>query len=197
MPELKHAELIDGVVFMASPVSVPHGDFHFRMSGWLWLYCGRTPGCRGLSDTTWIMGPGDVPQPDIALMVLPEFGGQSLQAGGYAKGAPELVLEVSSSTMSRDLGAKLDLYRRAGVREYITILVNPRQIIWRQLARGRYRELQPGVDGLYRSQVFPGLWLDPESVWDPAKSLQGALDLGLQSPEYKAFVKKLTAKHRG
>jgi Uma2 family endonuclease len=196
MPELKHAELIDGVVFMASPVSLPHGVFHVRLGGWLDLYRERTPGCEACSDATWIMGASDVPQPDLAIRVLPEHGGQSSEAGGYAEGAPELVVEISNSTMSRDLGTKLDLYRRSGVREYLTILLQPKQIIWRQLTRGRYREMHPGIDGFYRSQVFPGLWLDPAAVWDRTKSLRSALDLGLQSPEYAAFVKKLAAKRR-
>jgi Uma2 family endonuclease len=47
-------------------------------------------------------------------------------------------VEVSGSTSSRDLGVKLELYRRTGVREYLTILLKPRQMIWRQLVRGRH-----------------------------------------------------------
>lgn len=142
------------------------------------------------------MGANDVSQPDLALRVLPSHGGQSRETGRYAEGAPELVVEISGSTLSKDLGVKLDLYRRAGVREYVTILLQSRQIIWRQLARGRYREMHPAEDGLYRSQVFPGLWLDPESVWDRRKSLRAAVDLGLRSAEYAAFVRKLTAAKR-
>lgn len=197
MPELQHAELIDGVVFMTSPVSLPHGDFHLRLAGWLWLYSEQTPGCQGCSDTTWIMGANDVSQPDLALRVLPAHGGQSRESERYAEGAPELVVEISGSTLSKDLGVKLDLYRRAGVREYVTILLQSKQIIWRQLVRGRYREIQPGEDGLFRSQVFPGLWLDPEAVWDRRKSLRAGVELGLKTTEYAAFARKLTAAKRG
>jgi len=143
MPELKHAELIDGVVFMSSPVSLSHGNHVFNLGFWLGLYTEQTPGCGGGSDATWIMGAKDVPQPDIALRILPEYGGQSAVAGKYAEGAPELVVEVSGSSSSRDLGIKLDLYRRAGVLEYLTVLLNPSKVIWRQLVRGRYKEIEP------------------------------------------------------
>ncbi len=197
MPDLQHAELIDGVVFMASPVGRLHGALLVRIGGWLSAYCDVAHACEAASDSTWLMGTGDIPQPDAALRILPEYGGQSGDSGWMYRGAPELVVELTDSSTSRDLGAKLDLYRRAGVREYVTILLQTRQVIWRQLARGRYREMQPGEDGLYRSQAFPGLWLDPEAVWDRRKSLRTAVELGLKSPEYAAFVRKLTTAKRG
>ena len=193
MPELKHTELIGGIVFMPSPVSRSHGNLQYAMSGWLWLYQSVTPGCEGGSESTWIMGANDVPQPDVFLRILPEHGGQSGDAGGFVRGAPELIVEVSGSSSSRDLGAKLELYRRAGVREYLTILLQPRQVIWRRLTRGRYLELAPGSDGLLRSAAFPGLWLDPAALWNPRKSLRAAVELGVQSPEHAAFVRRLAA----
>jgi Uma2 family endonuclease len=196
MPELKHAELIDGIVFMSSPVSTTHGDQHVSLSGWLWLYAEHTPGCRGGGESTWIMGPKDVQQPDIALRILPEYGGQSTLAGKYLGGAPELIVEVSGSSTSRDLGLKLDLYRRVGVRENLTILVNPQQVIWRQLVRERYKEIAPDEDGLLRSRLFPGLWLDPAAVWDRERSLRTAVELGTLSPEHTAFVRRLAARKR-
>jgi hypothetical protein len=169
MPELKHAELIEQ---------------------------DATPGCEGGSEGTWIMGPDNVPQPDAFLRILPQFGGQSAETGGYGSGAPELIVEVSGSTLSRDLGTKLDLYRRSGVREYLTILRQPRQIIWRGLSRGRYREMTPGSDGLLRSRVFPGLWLDPDAVWNAKKSLRKAVEQGIQSAEHAAFVRSLAAARK-
>src|ERR1700738_4073671 len=92
MPELKHAELIDGIVFVPSPVIFSHGDQQVNLSAWLWLYTEQTPGCRVGGHCTWIMGPKDVPQPDIALRILPEYGGQSTIAGKYLGGAPELIV---------------------------------------------------------------------------------------------------------
>ena len=195
MPDLRHAELIDGVVFcMSSPVSHGHSHFHFRMSSWLTHYEAFTPGCEGGSDGTWIMGAADVSQPDLALRILPEHGGQSRVVGEYTSGAPELVVEISASSLSRDLGSKLELYRKVGVREYLTVLVRPRQAIWRQLVRGRYREIAPDEDGLLRSQVLPGLWLDAEAVWNKKKSIRSAVELGVKSPEHAAFVRQLARK---
>ena len=164
MPELKRAELIDGVVFMASPVALDHSTTHHDVNTWIGLYRGATPGCQAGTDGTWVMGPKDMPQPDIFLRILPAFGGQSTDAGKYAAGAPELIVEVSGSSLSRDLGIKLDLYRRAGVREYLTVQLQPRAVIWRQLARGRYREIPADEDGVLRSRIFPGLWLNAQAL---------------------------------
>ena len=93
------------------------------------------------------MGSKDVPQPDVFLRILPEYGGQSYVEGNRATGAPELIVEISGSSLSRDLGVKLDLYRRAGVREYLTVLLETRQVTWWQLSRGRYRESPPTTIG--------------------------------------------------
>ena len=197
MPELKQAELIEGVVYcMPSPVSISHGSSHRAMGFWLSLYLDATPGCDAGLETTWVMGPSSVPQPDIYLRMLPDYGGQSDESGAYGAGAPELVVEVSGSTLSRDLGAKLNLYRRAGVREYITVLLQPRQVIWRHLTRGRYQELAPDEEGLLRSRSFPGLWLDPDALWAKKKSIRTAVERGLKSPEHAAFVNRLSKAHR-
>ena len=76
MPELKRAELIDGVVFfMPSPVGLSHAAVVSTVNAWLWLYKDATTGCQTTSDATWIMGPTDVPQPDAVLRVLPQHGG--------------------------------------------------------------------------------------------------------------------------
>lgn len=181
---------------MASPVYLPHGTVRNSISGWVWLYRELTPGCQSGSDTTWRMTATDVPQPDTFLRILPEHGGQSRDDGNVATGAPELAVEVSGSSLSRDLGVKLDLYQSQGVREYLSVVLHPRQVIWRQLVRGRYREIPPDEDGIIRSRVFPGLWLDPGAVWDSRKSLRTALERGLQSPEHATFVAKLSAKRR-
>jgi Uma2 family endonuclease len=196
MPLLKHAELIGGVCFMPSPVNYPHARIHSSMDAWLWFYQDATPGCETGADCTWAMGPKDVPQPDIFLRILAEFGGQSRVEGAYATGAPELVVEVSGSSVSRDLGVKLDLYRRAGVREYLTVLLESREVLWRYLSRGRYREITADDAGLLRSRLFPGLWLDPDALWSPKRSIRTAVEEGIRSPEHAAFVRRLLA-HKG
>jgi hypothetical protein len=54
-------------------------------------------------------------------------------------------------------------------------------------------ELPPGPDGIYRSEVFPGLWLDPAALLrhDGPRVLE-VLRQGLATPEHGAFVARLT-----
>jgi Uma2 family endonuclease len=165
MPDLKGAELIDGIVYMPSPVSNVHAEFHARMSYWLGSYAAVAPDCRYGITGTWLMSSDSAPQPDLSLSIRPEHGGQSGIEGGYAAGAPELVVEISHTTTAKDKGVKLRLYERSGVREYIMVMPVERQIVWRELESGSYREIAPDEDGLYRSRVFPGLWLDPAALW--------------------------------
>ncbi len=155
-----------------------------------------TPGCHTGIDCTWKMGPEDVPQPDLFLRILPEYGGTSRTEGAYAAGAPELIVEVCGSSLSRDLGIKLELYRSVGVREYLTVVLDTEHVVWRQLVRGRYRELKPDDDGLLRSRVFPGLWLDPTALWNRKRSVRTAVDKGIRSPEHAAFVRRLATRVR-
>lgn len=196
LPDLKYAELINGVVFLGSPLSLDHGIVHHQINGWLFVYSSSTPGCQGGSDTTWVMGQKDVPQPDLFLRILPDWGGQSTESAGgkYGAGAPELIVEVTGSSRSRDLGAKKELYRTAGVREYLTVELTSRKVTWRQLSRGRYRDLVPQPDGVIRSRVFPGLWLNPSALWKG--QVLDAVELGLRSTEHAAFVKRLGAHRR-
>ena len=191
MPEVKHAELIGGLVYLPSPVSLDHSSHHSLVTGWLGYYAARTPGCDAGSSGTWLMLE-DAPQPDADLRILPECGGQSWVEGLYAAGAPELAAEVSLSSASYDLGPKMELYRVAGVREFVAVLSGERSVVWYRLVDGKYVTLQPGAGGLLRSVVFPGLWLDPDALL----TLNGArifdvLDLGLRSPEHQDFVQVL------
>lgn len=197
MPDLKQAELIDGIVYMPSPISKIHRNFQFRLSFWLGTYIAATPGCDGGGTGTWLMSKESAPQPDIDLCILPEYGGQSRVEGDYPAGAPELVVEVSHTTSARDSGVKLRLYERSGVREYIIVKPAKRQIVWRELVDGKYREIEPGADGLLRSCVFPGLWLDPQALWDGGlDALSGVVQRGTATPEHAEFVRKLAALNR-
>src|ERR1700681_3130229 len=112
MPELKNAELIDGVVYMPSPVSLLHGRFDSRFHLMLSYYAARTRGCESVVNTTWLMLES-APQPDVALYIRPEYGGSMEVRDNLASGTPELATEVTRSTRSYDLGPKLALYQRA------------------------------------------------------------------------------------
>ena len=194
MPDLKYAELIDGIVHMPSPVSIQHADLQVPLGGWLTYYASSTRGCWPSSEGTWLMGEKSVPQPDITLRILPEHGGQSHVEGDYPAGAPELVVEVATSSRARDLGVKLKLYERMGVREYLVVDTRRHQVHWKELIDGRYHPLEPGADGLFRSRCFPGLWLDPEVLWSrDLPRLFSAVQQGLATSEHAVFVARLAA----
>ncbi len=178
IPELKFAELIDGVVYLSSPLSTLHSSYDVFMTRWLMRYEERFDGLSILTSATWLLGDSS-PQPDVVL--IRESGGTSQDAGKYRQGPPELAIEVSSSSRSYDLGPKLDLYRRNGVQEYVTVLVEEQKVQWRVLNEGHYQLLEP-VDGFLKSRIFPGLWLDPHALFPPdRKRLLAGVDAGLAS----------------
>lgn len=198
-PEQFKAELIEGMVYvMASPLNPRHGRPHGKLIGWLSLYEEATPGTETLINTTDILGPESEPQPDAALLVLPKYGGQAREdADGYLEGAPEFVGEIASSSESIDLHGKRRDYERHGVKEYLVAAVRQRRVYWWVSRAGRFEPLAPGADGILRSEVFPGLWLDPEALLrhDLARLLS-VLRQGLASPEHVAFVARLQSTQR-
>jgi Uma2 family endonuclease len=197
MPHLKRAELIGGIVYMPSPLSREHGATDLDVATWLGVYKAATPGCEGMCNATWLMGEDDAPQPDTSLRLLPEYGGQSRTQGKYAAGAPEFLAEVCLSSAAYDLHQKLRLYQEAGVQEYLAVLVWEREVRWHRLSGDRFQVVPAPADGVYRSAVFPGLWLDGAALLagDLARVL-AVLNQGLQSAEHTAFVAQLAARRR-
>jgi Uma2 family endonuclease len=197
MPKLKKAELIEGVVYVPSPVSLDrHAKPHFELITWLGHYKWATPGLIGADNATTRLDLDNEPQPDISLFIDPARGGQArVSSDGYLEAAPELVAEIASTSASYDLNAKLEVYRRNGVREYLVWRVWDRQIDWFVLRRRNYVRLPLDESGLYRSQIFPGLLLDPAAlIRGDSATLQAALQRGLASPEHAAFVARLGAQ---
>ena len=135
----------------------------------------------------------NVPQPDGYLRLLPECGGQTVVSESYVEGAPELIAEVAASSKSYDLHDKLNAYRRNGVREYVVWRVWDKAVDWFVLEDGQFSPQSTRNDGILRSQVFPGLWLDADAVirGDLARVLD-VLNEGLASPEHAEFVKQLS-----
>jgi Uma2 family endonuclease len=196
-PDQFKAELIGGVVYVASPVTLRHGGPHQRLSVWIGNYSADTDGTDAFIDTTMIMADDSEPQPDLSMVVLPEAGGQLRvdDAGDYFVGAPELAIEISYITATLDLNAKRLDYERYGVREYLVVDVEPRQVHWFTRRGGRFAPLKPDAAGVLKSKAFPGLWLDPATVFDrSARRLLAILRKGLASPEHAKFVAKLAKK---
>jgi len=192
MPPGTRAELIDGVVHMPSPVGHAHGRAQVPVIMWLGHYAENTPGVEVLANATTILGWKSEPEPDALLRVLPESGGRSHDEQTYVHGAPELVVEISKATRYVDLGPKLDDYERAGVLEYVVRAIDPDETYWFAQEQGALVQRPIGDDGLYRSIVFPGLWLDPIALLkSDTRRLRAVVDLGCTTPEHAAFVARL------
>ncbi|HYT90150.1 MAG TPA: Uma2 family endonuclease [Gemmataceae bacterium] len=196
MPELKKAELIDGVVYMSSPVTNDHSSAHATLGGWLGLYRIDTLGVVGGTNGSLRLDLKNMPQPDVFLRIEEPYGGQSrIDAEHYVEGGPELVAEVAVSSADFDLKVKLPLYARHKVREYLVWRVADKEIDWFVLRGSKYGRLRPGADGLYRSKVFPGLWLAAQTLLGgDLKAMAAAVQHGVGSPEHAAFVQKLQRK---
>jgi Uma2 family endonuclease len=198
MPEVKKAELIEGVVYMPSPVKNSHGEPHSWIVGWLFNYCAATPSVRMSDNATVRLDADNEPQPDVQLRIDPACGGQTtLGPEDYIEGAPELIVEIAGSSASYDLHDKLEAYRRNGVREYVVWRVYERGIDWFSLEDEEYVALQPDEQGIFRSRVCPGLWLDRAAML--GGNLAGVLAVlqqGLSSPEHDEFARRTAGKEQ-
>lgn len=192
MPPEFHAELIQGVVYVASPLKKPHSRGHNQVLRWLFAYEDATPFTEVGNNLSVLLGRKSEPQPDSFLFVVPEAQGQTRERDEYVVGPPELIAEISASTVSIDLHAKKEDYEKAGVQEYIVVAVSDQHVYWFVRRQNRFEELSPGPDGILRSEVFPGLWLDPLALlhrdW---RRVYQVLQTGLASAEHAAFVTRL------
>jgi Uma2 family endonuclease len=193
-PQINHAELIFGVVYVQAPISSWHGDPHGQIIACLILYAAATPGTIGAGNASALLGADSQPEPDAHLRIAPSHGGQSrLTSGGYFEGAPEFVAEIAASSASYDLHDKRELYRQHGVREYLVWRIYDNELDWFVLRDGAYEQLMPGADGVLRSECFPGLWLDRAALLAGklAEVIQ-LLQAGLSTAEHAEFTARLS-----
>jgi Uma2 family endonuclease len=165
-PEIKRAELVDGVVYVSSPVGYEHSEPHSSAVGWLYIYKSQTPGVRISDNGTIFLPTGDEVQPDGCLFRLHPEGRIQIVArregrrkARYLEGTPDLVFEIAASSASYDLHSKKRAYEASGVPEYLVWLIYERQIRWFRLQDGRYVEVEPDEHGVIESTVFPRLRL--------------------------------------
>lgn len=193
-PEIRKAELIEGVVYMPSPVrnerhSRPHGD----LVTWLGTYRSKTPGVLLNDNGTVLLDLDNEVQPDAFLRLDEAHGGKCCETEeDYLEGPPELIVEVSASSAAYDLHDKKRVYQRNAVPEYVAVQVYERRVDWFALREGVYTPLVANEGGILKSEVFPGLWLQPRYLW--TKDLAGmlaTLQEGLQSPEHASLVSHL------
>lgn len=196
MPEGFRAELIGGIVYVASPLKRRHGTNHLPLGTVFFTYEARTPGVESGDNTTILLGDEGEPQPDLFLRVLPECGGQSQTSeDDYVVGAPELIAEIALSSRSIDLHRKREDYARYGVGEYLVLCLREHRLRWFDLRKDR--ELEPDDDGICRMAVFPGLWIDGKAVLAKDHGrLLAVLERGLSTPEHEQFIQQLAANCR-
>jgi Uma2 family endonuclease len=200
MPADTRAELIGGIVYlMSSPLKRRHGKMHLKLGQWLSTYQDATPGTEAFDSTTAILDDQSEPQADLSLLISPSHGGPSrITEEDFILGAAEFMTEIASSTESIDLHAKKKDYERAGVLEYLVVAVRKRRVYWFRRVRRRFQEMAPDEDGILRSQVFPGLWLDPDALLgEDFHRVMEVLQQGLASPEHAAFVARLARSGPG
>lgn len=199
-PQTKKAELIEGVVYVASPLRhEQHGKPHSRVMTWLGFYQALTPGVD-LSDAPTVrLDLDNEPQPDAVLFIESAAGGQTrLSSDGYIEGAPELIVEIAASSAAIDTGSKKQVYRRNGVLEYVVWQSYENQLEWFCLVDGAYILLQPDPDGVIRSRVFPGLWLAVgELLGNQMQQVLKTLQQGLESAAHQEFVQRLAQPDLG
>jgi len=192
MPWLKKAELVDGVVFVDPRVSDLHAGTHANITAILGIYSVGTPGTRCGNNATVRFDLENEVQPDALLRIM--AGGQS-RVDKYIEGPPELVAEVATSSVSRDLHSKLALYRRHGVKEYIVWRTLDGDLDWFRLVEGNYERLSPDEHGIFRSREFPGLWLDrPALLRGDMAVVLTVLNQGLASAEHAEFRQQLATR---
>lgn len=191
MPQVKKAELIEGVTYMASPLRIrSHGEPHGLLITWLGTYRAFTPGIVLGDNPTVRLDADNEPQPDAVLFVP---GRQAtIGADDYIEGAPELVVEVAASSASIDLHDKKRAYQRNGVQEYLVWRTLEYQIDWFMLQANEYVPLSSDEQGIVRSRIFPGLWLAVSALLAGDMPLVLAtVQEGLKSQEHQGFQQEL------
>jgi Uma2 family endonuclease len=188
MPHVKKAELIEGTVYMPSPVRARrHGKPHNLLGTWLGTYASETEGVECFDNSSVRLDLENEPQPDLILMKLPDRGGQArLSQDDYIEGAPELAVEIAGSSASYDLHQKKRAYLRNGIREYLVWIIDEGRVVWWELKHGNYQEIRADDRGLLKSGIFPGLWLDmPALLQGNLKAALACLRRGMKSPEHR------------
>lgn len=197
MPNVKKAELIEGVVYMPSPVRYEsHSKPHMILATWLGYYAAKTPGLRGFGDNGTVRLDNDnEPQPDLFMMLPAKMGGKAkVDDDDYISGPPSLVCEVSASSVSIDLHLKLNAYRRNGVQEYLVWRTQDAAVDWFSLEAGDFVQLKVESDGTLRSRIFPGLWLKPANlIAADLPAIFALIDAGTATTEHAEFVKQLAS----
>ena len=193
------AERIDGRLVMnaASVRREGHGRPNSRIVGLLVAYEVETPGVEVGDNSTAQIDDDHDPQPDAYLLVLPEYGGQvEFTESDFIRNAPEMIVEIAGHSLATDLGRKKAIYEADGCREYLVWATDERRFYCFRNGTGGFEEVSGGThDGVFRSVVFPGLWIDMKALLaDDLRAAMTTLRRGLESTEHAAFASELASR---
>jgi Uma2 family endonuclease len=198
-PEIKKAELIEGVVHMPSPIRIAkHSEPHGWIVGWLAVYLAATPGTRLGDNGSVRLDLENEVQPDAFLRIETARGGKSrVTPDDYLEGPPELIAEIAASSAAYDLHIKKRVYQRSGVQEYLAAQMQEKRVDWFVLREGVYANLSSDDAGILKSEVFPGLWLNVKAFWaGDLAAILATLQEGVASAGHAEFCARLETQQR-
>lgn len=161
VPDGQKADLLDGVIYLASPDMRRSSKLNVFLTSLMSMYASA----KGLGEVdasryAFNLSETYSPEPDVAYVsnkrrtILTESGG---------RGAPDIAVEiVARESRDRDYGIKKQTYERAEVKEYWIVDPFQRRMEFHRLHRGRYRLVPLERNRIFRSKVLSGFWLDVE-----------------------------------
>jgi Uma2 family endonuclease len=167
IPEGQKADLINGVIYVASPDTPRHNEVESLVQVVLDGFASaHRLGKVYVSRVAFELSRIDSPEPDVAFVATEHL---DRVKEGKVIGPPDIAVEVVSRwSKSRDYGVKLRQYESAGVRENWLIDGRARSATFYQLREGRFVPAALERDRIFRSEVVPGFWLDVDWLFaDP------------------------------
>lgn len=161
VPDGQKADLIDGVIYMASPDTRRSdrlgGLLKFLLQGYTAVTrLGEVYGSR----FSFELSPFRAPEPDVAFVRTARL---DLVDERRMVGGPDIAVEVvSRDSRQRDYGEKKQLYAEAGVSEYWIIDLLQQRCEFHRLHAGRYALVPLEHNRIFHSAVLEGFWLDVE-----------------------------------
>jgi len=156
--EDQKADLLEGVIYLASPENTDHND----LIRWLSLVMGmfieaRNPGRLTINKVAYRLSERTAPEPDLAFVSASRL---AKIKPGYVEGPPDLAIEiVSPDSVDRDYENKRLRYEEGGVKEYWIIDPLDETVLFLVNENGRFKE-QPLPGHVLESRVLLGLKLD-------------------------------------
>ena len=161
--EDRKADLLDGVIHMASPESIDHN----RLVAWFGKVIGLFVEEQRLGEITinrvaFRLTDKTAPEPDLGFVHTRRMHAMK---SGYVDGPPDLAVEIiSPESVVRDYEDKRRRYEAAGVEEYWIIDADEERATFLVLKGDRFEESVP-VDHIFRSSVLAGFELDVRWLW--------------------------------